>query len=189
MKSEDELLKKASNLEIDNIKQEREFFKHIAIISSAIVGMFVFNGKFEVTGLVKLGLIGLIIVIFLSVILLYVIIRLERKRVRLFMTTLQDVKEIKNGFVLSTLAYFSNEKFLKKILEQWKNKNFAEIIAITEPVLLNVYKKAQEDDKKIKEFNKKFQNEKTVLVFTILSWICVAIFLGSLGCVLFEIIY
>ncbi len=61
MKNESELLKQIDDMEIDNIKQERELFKHIAIMSAAIVGMFVFNGRFEVIGLTKYGLIGFII--------------------------------------------------------------------------------------------------------------------------------
>ncbi|XLQ20166.1 MAG: hypothetical protein ACKUBY_00095 [Candidatus Moraniibacteriota bacterium] len=180
MRSEKENLNHIFDLESDNIKQERELFKSMAVISAAILGVFVFNGEFVVSGYVKWGLIGFISVIIISLLLLFLIIRIERKRIRLFKELSQDVNNIKNDFYLDVLTNFSNKDFLQ-------NNNFADFFGTLILSGVEVYGSAKKGDEKIQKINEKLQNKKGLMFFTISSWICVLVFILSLGCFIFEI--
>ncbi len=188
MRTNEEILNRAIELESDNIKQERELFKHVAVVSAAIVGIFVFNGELAVSGCVKWGLIGFITVILISVILLFLIIRLERKRIHFFKESLQDINNIKNDFYLNATITFFGKDLLQKIQKNLQDGNFANFFGTLILNGVEVYKKGKEGDEKIKKINEKLQNKNMLVFFTFSSWICILIFVASLSCFLFEIL-
>ena len=188
MRSEKENLNHVFELESDNIKQERELFKSMAVISSAILGVFVFNGNFVVEGYTKWGLIGFISVIIISLLLLFLIIRIERKRLRLFRELSQVANNIKNDFYLDVLTNFSNKDFLQKTQSSLQNNNFADFFGTLVLNGVEVYKNAKKSDEKIQKINEKLQNKRVVMFFTISSWICVLIFIASLIFFILEIL-
>lgn len=185
---DDEIIKILADLEGDNIKQEREVFKHIAIVSAAIVGVFVFNGDFDISGLTKYGLIGLIVVIILSVALLFIIIRVERDRARSALKAMHEVKQARGDVVKNILKSVFNKEIFTLAQDSWKSKDLLKFFYGATPVGLNIFKHFSESDKRINEVKAKYGKKKSDWIFTVFSYVCVGIFLVSLIMILFEII-
>jgi ABC-type multidrug transport system fused ATPase/permease subunit len=186
---DDEIIKTLLDIEGDNIKQEREVFKHIAIVSAAIVGVFVFNGDFVITGWIKYGLIGLILVIILSVALLFIIIRVERSRARQALKSMQEIKQVRSDFVKNILKTIFNKKVFSLVQECWKEKDLMKLFYGATPTGLAIYNQITESDKKIEEAKEKSRRKTQDRLFSVFSYGSIIIFLASLIMILFEIIY
>lgn len=185
---DDEIIKILIGLEGDNIKQEREIFKHIAIVSAAIVGVFVFNGEFNINGLIKYGLIGLIAVIIISVALLFIIIRVERDRARSALKAMQEVKQARGGVAKNILKSVFNKEVFSFLQDSWKSKDLLKFFYGATPVGLNIYKQITDADKKINEVKMQYGKKRSDWIFTALAYGCVGVFLASLIMILLEII-
>jgi hypothetical protein len=186
---DDEIIKILLDLEGDNIKQEREVFKHIAIVSAAIVGVFVFNGDFAVSGWLRYGLVGLIVVMILSVALLFIIIRVERSRARLALKSMQEIKQVRSDFVKNSLKTIFNKKMFNLVQECWKEKDLMKLFYGATPTGLAIYKQIAESDKKITKAKEKSQRKTQDRLFSVFSYSSIVIFLASLIMILFEIIF
>ena len=186
---DDEIIKILVNLEGDNIKQEREVFKHIAIVAAAIVGVFVFNGNFVISGLVRYGLIGLIAVIIISVASLFIIIRVERNRTKSALKSMQEVKRVRSDALKNILKSIFNKEMFTLAQDSWKSKDLLMFFHGATSAGLNIYKQVTETDKKINEVKAQYGKKKLDRIFAVFAFGCVGIFLASLILILFEIVY
>lgn len=173
---DNEVQKKLLDLRIDNIKQERELFKHIAILASAIVGIFLFNIKTD-SFLILSGIVGLFIVILISVLLLYLILQIEAKESRQAMENFSNFKKFRfwsllNTILSSILILFSAKSYkFKDLKNEFKN--------ITK----------EQDDKMKMEKDKFLVNKRIYKVFSITSHISVAIFVISILLIMIGVFY
>ncbi len=185
---DDEIIKILVDLEGDNIKQEREVFKHVAIVSAAIVGVFVFKGDFVVGGLVKYGLIGLIAVIIISVALLFIIIHVERSRAKLALKAMQEVTQVRNNIFINILKSIFNKEVFTLAQESWESKDLLKFFSGVAPTGLNIYSQIADSDQKINEIKGRFGNKSLDWIFTVFACGCVSIFLVSFIMILIKII-
>ena len=186
---DDEIIKILVELQGDNIKQEREIFKHIAIVAAAIVGVFVFNGNFVISGLVKYGLIGLIAIIIISVALLFIIIRVERERAGSALKAMQEIKQVTSDVVKDVLKCVFNKDIFTLAQDSWKSKDLLKFFYGATPTGLNIYKQITDSDKKINDVKAQYGKKKSDLIFTFFAYGCVGIFLVSLCLILFDVIF
>lgn len=185
---DEEIQRLILDFKIDNIKQERELFKHIAILSSAIVGIFVFNGNFNLSIFTLIGICGLFLVIVLSVVLLFIILRIERQQAQktnLFMVNIKNVRKKYITEATKTLFKKDNLALLVSLFNSFKLKNILNVIKILKLSYLEVKK----GDKLIEEEKDKFKyNNQPIRWLGILSIFSIILFVISLLLILIDII-
>lgn len=189
---DDEIINKLLDLRADNIRQERELFKHIAILSSAVIGIFAFSGGQELGILSKIGVAGLFFVIILSVFLLFFVLTLERVRSAKAQEMVADVKRLKNeAFLKAGAKLFSDKNFLIFFNNLFKGKITTKEISGTMSIFSRVWKELVLCDetiiKKKEELNNKKDKRKDVY-YRILTVIGIFIFMVSLGLIIFDVL-
>ncbi len=189
---DDEIINKLMDLRADNIRQERELFKHIAILSSAIIGVFAFSGNQDLSWLSKIGVVGLFVVIILSVFLLFFVLTLERIRSVKAQEMVSDVKRLKNEAYLKAGAkLFTDKNLLLFFNNLFKGKITMKDISRTVPIFSQSWKELVLCDeiilKKKEELNNKKDKRKDVY-YRIFSVIGIFIFIASLGLIIFDVL-
>ncbi|QQG52743.1 MAG: hypothetical protein HY931_00725 [Candidatus Falkowbacteria bacterium] len=189
---DDEIINKLLDLRADDIRQERELFKHIAILSSAVIGIFAFSGGQGLGVLSKIGVAGLFFVIILSVFLLFFVLTLERVRSVRAQDMITDVKKLKNEAILKTaISLFGNKKnifIFKKIISGKEVKNSLESII---PILTDAWSNFTSCDETINTKKNELSNDKERskdVFYRILSAFGVIIFIVSLGLIVIDIL-
>lgn len=189
---DDEIINKLLDLRADNIRQERELFKHIAILSSAVIGIFAFSGGQGLSILSKIGVAGLFFVIILSVFLLFFVLTLERVRSVRAQDMVTDVKKLKNEAILKTvISLFGNKKIIsifKKIISGKEVKDSLESII---PILIDAWSNFTSCDETINIKKNELSNDKERrkdVFYRILSAFGVIIFIVSLGLIVADIL-
>ena len=189
---DDEIINKLLDLCADNIRQERELFKHIAILSSAVIGIFAFSGGQGLGVLSKIGVVGLFFVIILSVFLLFSVLTLERVRSVRAQDMITDVKKLKNEAYLKAGAkLFSDKSFLVFFNNLFKAKITTKEISGTVSIFSQAWKELVLCDeviiKKKEELNNKKDKRKDIY-YRIFSVIGISVFIASLGLIIFDIL-
>lgn len=189
---DDEIIKKLLDLRADNIRQERELFKHIAVLSSAVIGIFAFSGGHGLGILSKIGIVGLFFVIILSVFLLFFVLTLERIRSVKAQDMITDVKKLKNETILkAAISLFGNKKavsIFKKIISGKEIKDSLESII---PIVTEIWSNFTSCDETINNKKKELSNEKERgkdVFYRILSAFGIIVFIVSLGLIVIDIL-
>jgi len=189
---DDEIINKLLDLRADNIRQERELFKHIAILSSAVIGIFAFSGSQELGVLSKIGVVGLFFVIILSVFLLFFVLTLERVRSVRAQDMITDVKKLKNDAILkAAISLFGNKKIIsifKKIISGKEVRDSLESII---PIFTEAWSNLTSCDENINTKKNELSNDKERrkdVFYRVLSAIGILIFIVSLGLIIVDIL-
>lgn len=195
---DDEILKIVLDLEIDNIRQQRDLFKHIAMLSSAIIGIFAFTKEqTNIELLSKIGIGGLFIVIIISVLLLYFSLKIDRDRMNRLQKLSSEVTELKGktrSKIISQILTDSSINLLKDFLakksvsKSIKDRIINEINSVFAKSWTIVKLADQEIEKKKKIVTDNNDHLKDKL-FNGISIVGVIIFTISLGFILFDIIF
>jgi ribosomal protein L21 len=197
---DNEVSKTILDLEVDNVRQSRELYKHIALLSSAIIGIFAFNKDQSIGMLSKIGISGLFIVIAISVILLFFALAKDKERLKITRDLSNNVKEIKEQFtkiMISGLITKDNIKsfieFLKEAFTYNKNdsnestdKKIDDFIAKA-----SIFINASDDKIEIHKENAKTATKKSTQhdqAFNIIAIIGIFIFIISIGLILIDIL-
>lgn len=189
---DDEIINKLLDLRADNIRQERELFKHIAILSSAVVGVFAFSGNQDLSWLSKTGVVGLFIAIIISVILLFFVLTMERIRSVKAQEMVSDVKRLKNEAYLKAGAkLFTDKSLLLFFNNLFKGKMTVKDISGMVSIFSQSWKQLVLCDevilKKKEELNNKKDKRKDIY-YRIFSVIGISVFIASLGLIIFDIL-
>lgn len=189
---DDEIINKLLDLYADNIRQERELFKHIAILSSAIIGVFAFSGNQDLSWLSKTGVVGLFIVIIISVILLFFVLTMERIRSVKAQEMVNDVKRLKNEAYLKAGAkLFADKSLLLFFNNLFKGKMTVKDISGMVSIFSQSWKQLVLCDevilKKKEELNNKKDKRKDIY-YRIFSVIGISVFIASLGLIIFDVL-
>ncbi len=185
---DDEIINKLLDLRADNIRQERELFKHIAILSSAIIGVFAFSGNQDLSWLSKSGVVGLFIVIIISVILLFFVLTMERIRSVKAQEMVSDVKRLKNEAYLKAGAkLFSDKSFLVFFNNLFRGKITTKEISGTVSIFSQAWKELVLCDEVIIKKKEELNNKKDIY-YRIFSVIGIFIFIASLGLIIFDVL-
>lgn len=189
---DDEIINKLLDLRADNIRQERELFKHIAILSSAVIGIFAFSGGQGLGVLSKIGVVGLFFVIILSVFLLFFVLTLERIRSVKAQEMVSDVKRLKNEAYLKAGAkLFTDKSLLLFFNNLFKGKTTIKDISGMVSIFSQSWKELVLCDeiilKKKEELNNKKDKRKDIY-YRIFSVIGISVFIASLGLIIFDIL-
>lgn len=190
---EDELSKIILDLKADNVRQQRELFKHMALLSSAIIGVFAFSNNQNISLLSKIGIFGLFLVIGISIILLFFTLNTDRQRMDDAQKLVDEVKNIKNqAFTKSLLGLFTKENI--DLIKQLFRSDESDDSAINKLVIIgsNFWKNFTSSDAKIEKKKK----ESTVnakggwkdKVFNAIALGGIVLFLLSLGFILSSIL-
>lgn len=194
---DDDILKILQDLRSDNIRQERELFKHIAILSSAILAFFAaFNGGNDIDPLAKIAISFFVGVIVISVVIIFFIIRLEGDEINRIQKAAQDTRKIKQDVWMKIFWKVVNKDNLplaRRIFnfDETEDDRIAEEV---EALLANCYQDIisgdlqieAEKEKTKKELEKRGTNRKRVYIT--LSWIGIAFFLSGVLLILFDVI-
>lgn len=122
---DEELIKITLDLQLDNIRQYRELFKHVAILSSAIIGVFAFNGNQHIDYYAKIGVGGLFFVIFISVLLIFLSLWEDKKIINRIQKLSNNVRKLKEETKNSAIKEIVNDEnittvkdFIRKIISE-----------------------------------------------------------------------
>ncbi len=189
---DDEIINKLLDLRADNIRQERELFKHIAILSSAIIGVFAFSGNQDLSWLSKTGVVGLFIVIIISVILLFFVLTMERIRSVKAHEMIIDVKKLKNEAYLKAGAkLFTNnniQSFASNLFKgKWIKNDIKGVVAAFTGAWGELTTCDEMILKKKKDLNNEQDRRKDVY-YRIFSYIGIFLFITSLGLIIFDVL-
>jgi len=189
---DDEIINKLLDLRADNIRQERELFKHIAILSSAVIGVFAFSGNQDLGWFSKIGIVGLFIVIILSVFLLFFVLTLERIRSVKAQEMIVDVKKLKNeAYLRAGVKLFADRKIFSLLNNLVKGKGTLKDFNGVAHIFSQVWKELTNCDeliiKKKEELNNK-KDKRNDIYYRIFSVIGISVFIASLGLIIFDIL-
>jgi hypothetical protein len=190
---EDELSKIILDLKADNVRQQRELFKHMALLSSAIIGIFAFSNNQNISLLSKIGIFGLFLVIGISIVLLFFTLNTDRQRMDDAQKLVDEVKDIKNQvFIKSLLGLFTKEN--ADLIKQLFRLDGSDDSAINKLVIIgsNFWKNFSSGDtrieKKKKESTANVKGEWKDKVFNAIALCGIILFVLSLGFILSSIL-
>lgn len=188
---DEEILKKLLDLRADNLRQERELFKHIAILSSAVIGIFAFSGSQHLSSYSKIGILGLFLVIIISVLLLFFVLTMERVRAARAQEMIADVKKIKNETILKASLDLFNQKNINLVRNLIKGKGFDSFHKNIIPAAAKFWQDLSSGDSKINDKKKGLSSDKEKrkdLLYRFFSLIGIFLFIASLGLIIADVL-
>ncbi|MFZ2390283.1 MAG: hypothetical protein WAW15_00500 [Minisyncoccales bacterium] len=191
---EDEVLKIILNLGIDNINQQRELFKHIALLSSAIIGVFVFSKEQSLSLFSEIGIIGLFLVIIISILLLFFVLIIEKNRLNKNQEIINNITKIKKDVLNKSLFELINKEnieLMKEIFKEDKADSTIDdkIFLIISKLWNGITSSDREIEERKKEsiYNEKSKKEDKIII--IMAIVGIILFVLSLGFILFDILF
>jgi|GEM_PF-3574712 len=193
---DEELLKIILDLQVDNIRQNRELFKHIAILSSAIISIFAFNSNQHIDDYAKNGVVGLFITIIISVLIIFLSLWQDNeiiKKVKKLSNNIRKLKdEAKNNAIKEIISDESiaiTKDFIRKILteEELGNSEIDKINAIFGKFWANITANDQKIEEEKADLLDRTKNKWKVNIINGIAILGVILFLVSLGFILSSI--
>jgi len=193
---ETDILKLLHDIKVDNIRQERELFKHVTLLSSAIISIFVFSGNNHIHFLSKIGVGGLFFTILVSVIHLFFIIMFERKETEEIERAVIKIKERKEGAFKTTFMTAVQSGDIKIALLSLKkffhDEDLPNFLTKVLPLFENHAKPIEECDVFIASEKEKIENSNFKLhwqkYFKVAIVINLVVFCLSLGLIVVDIL-
>jgi len=176
---ESEVVKILQELWTDNIRQEREMFKHLAVLSAAIIAFFAaFKGTEPISFLSKLAIIGFGLVIVISILALFWIIKVERREIEKIRKYRKEGKEKILEGILSVL----------KSLLDFRAGSLKEFISSVKNIFVVCKREIEDYSNRKDNFLKDFQKKRSKNIVGTISYSSIGIFVVSLVLIAVDIL-
>lgn len=175
---DDDILKILQDLRSDNIRQERELFKHIGVLSSASIAAFAaFNDRETVGYLSTVALWLFALAIIVSVLMIFLIVRRERKEIDKAQEAMQRIQQIRRRMMRGSLFKAFNKK----------NFSLGKLISLGFELYQDIVSADAEIESIKKEMTAYSKDRKVMILYHSSAFLGVGFFILAIFFMLFDI--